>query len=72
MDDILLTDEEFLMKLTILTERQQQVLLMRFGLYDGRKWTIEEIAEYFSTTPKRIEQIEQTALKILQTPTRVL
>lgn len=71
MNDFLLTDEEFLMKLNILTERQQKIIKMRFGLFgDGREWSINEIADYFKTTTERIERIEQTALKILESPTR--
>ncbi len=56
--------------LSILTERERQVLELRFGLTDGKDHTLEEVSRYFSVTRERIRQIEAKALRKLRHPTR--
>jgi RNA polymerase primary sigma factor len=53
-----------------LTERERQVLEMRFGLRDGKDYTLEEVGKYFNVTRERIRQIEAKALRKLRHPTR--
>ncbi len=56
--------------LTALSERERQVLELRFGLMDGREHTLEEVSRYFDVTRERIRQIEAKALRKLRHPTR--
>ena len=49
-----------------LTEREQQVLILRFGLKDGKPRTLEEVGKHFSVTRERIRQIEGKALTKLR------
>jgi RNA polymerase primary sigma factor len=56
--------------LTALTERERQVLELRFGLVDGKDHTLEEVSRYFNVTRERIRQIEAKALRKLRHPTR--
>jgi RNA polymerase primary sigma factor len=56
--------------LSVLTERERQVLEMRFGLRDGKDYTLEEVGKHFSVTRERIRQIEAKALRKLRHPTR--
>ena len=56
--------------LTVLSERERQVLELRFGLMDGREHTLEEVSRYFDVTRERIRQIEAKALRKLRHPTR--
>jgi RNA polymerase primary sigma factor len=56
--------------LAVLTERERQVLEMRFGLQDGKDYTLEEVGKYFNVTRERIRQIEAKALRKLRHPTR--
>ncbi|MEW5939477.1 MAG: sigma-70 family RNA polymerase sigma factor [Chloroflexota bacterium] len=56
--------------LTALTERERQVLELRFGLVDGKDHTLEEVSRYFEVTRERIRQIEAKALRKLRHPTR--
>jgi RNA polymerase primary sigma factor len=56
--------------LSVLTERERQVLEMRFGLQDGKDYTLEEVGRYFQVTRERIRQIEAKALRKLRHPTR--
>jgi RNA polymerase primary sigma factor len=56
--------------LAILSERERQVLELRFGLTDGKDHTLEEVSRYFSVTRERIRQIEAKALRKLRHPTR--
>ncbi|HSR47703.1 MAG TPA: RNA polymerase sigma factor RpoD [Anaerolineales bacterium] len=56
--------------LSVLTERERQVLQMRFGLLDGKDYTLEEVGRYFNVTRERIRQIEAKALRKLRHPTR--
>lgn len=51
---------------TCLTEREQQVLVLRFGLKDGKPRTLEEVGQHFSVTRERIRQIEGKALTKLR------
>ena len=53
-----------------LTEREQKVLTLRFGLEDGRARTIEEVGKEFNVTRERIRQIEAKALRKLRHPSR--
>ena len=53
-----------------LTEREADVLRMRFGLYDGRTHTLEEVGQIFGVTRERIRQIENKAIRKLRHPSR--
>ena len=53
-----------------LTEREEKVLRLRFGLLDGRTRTLEEVGREFNVTRERIRQIEAKALRKLKHPTR--
>ena len=53
-----------------LTEREQKVLILRFGLEDGRSRTLEEVGKEFNVTRERIRQIEAKALRKLRHPSR--
>jgi RNA polymerase primary sigma factor len=65
-----LLKEQVQSALSVLTERERQVLEMRFGLLDGKDYTLEEVGRYFSVTRERIRQIEAKALRKLRHPTR--
>ena len=56
--------------LNTLTEREQRVLTLRFGLDDGRTRTLEEVGKEFNVTRERIRQIEAKALRKLRHPSR--
>lgn len=56
--------------LSSLTEREQKVIELRFGLKDGRQRTLEEVGEQFHVTRERIRQIEAKALRKLRHPQR--
>ena len=56
--------------LTTLSEREQRVLVLRFGLLDGRTRTLEEVGKEFNVTRERIRQIEAKALRKLRHPNR--
>lgn len=56
--------------LNTLTEREQRVLILRFGLKDGRTRTLEEVGKEFNVTRERIRQIEAKALRKLRHPSR--
>ena len=53
-----------------LTEREQKILKMRFGLEDGKNHTLEEVGQDFNVTRERIRQIEAKALRKLRHPSR--
>lgn len=62
--------DEINMVLEGLTEREEKVLRLRFGLEDGRTRTLEEVGKEFNVTRERIRQIEAKALRKLKHPTR--
>ena len=62
--------EQLVDVLGTLTEREQKVLNLRFGLEDGRARTLEEVGKKFDVTRERIRQIEAKALRKLRHPTR--
>ncbi len=62
--------EELLKVLSTLTDREQKVLRLRFGLDDGRTRTLEEVGKEFNVTRERIRQIEAKALRKLRHPSR--
>jgi RNA polymerase primary sigma factor len=57
--------------LETLTDREQEVLTLRFGLADGYPRTLEEVGRQFSVTRERIRQIEAKALRKMRHPTRI-
>ena len=65
-----LLKEQLLEVLDTLTEREQKVLRLRFGLDDGRARTLEEVGKEFNVTRERIRQIEAKALRKLRHPSR--
>ncbi|HPO04975.1 MAG TPA: RNA polymerase sigma factor RpoD [Bacillota bacterium] len=62
--------EQLVEVLDTLTEREQRVLRLRFGLDDGRARTLEEVGKRFDVTRERIRQIEAKALRKLRHPSR--
>ena len=62
--------EQLVEVLDTLTEREQKVLKLRFGLEDGRARTLEEVGKEFDVTRERIRQIEAKALRKLRHPSR--
>lgn len=56
--------------LDTLTDREQKVLRLRFGMNDGRARTLEEVGKEFDVTRERIRQIEAKALRKLRHPSR--
>ncbi|MDD3129532.1 MAG: RNA polymerase sigma factor RpoD, partial [Candidatus Izemoplasmatales bacterium] len=79
-DDEILTPYEFTSKemlkreldaaLETLTDREEKVLRMRFGLLDGKSRTLEEVGKEFNVTRERIRQIEAKAIRKLRSPNR--
>ena len=65
-----LLKEQLVEVLETLTEREQKVLRLRFGLDDGRARTLEEVGKEFNVTRERIRQIEAKALRKLRHPSR--
>ena len=65
-----LLHEQLMEALGTLTEREQKVLRLRFGLDDGRPRTLEEVGKEFNVTRERIRQIEAKALRKLRHPSR--
>ena len=65
-----LLHEQLMEVLLTLTEREQKVLRLRFGLDDGRPRTLEEVGRQFNVTRERIRQIEAKALRKLRHPSR--
>jgi RNA polymerase primary sigma factor len=62
--------DQISMLLDTLTDREQRVLVLRFGLTDGRTRTLEEVGKEFNVTRERIRQIEAKALRKLRHPSR--
>jgi RNA polymerase primary sigma factor len=58
--------------LEVLSQRERQVIELRYGLYDGYCHTLEELSAYFKLTRERIRQIEAKALRTLRQPIQVL
>ena len=56
--------------LDTLTEREADVLRLRFGMYDGKTHTLEEVGQHFGVTRERIRQIENKAIRKLRHPSR--
>lgn len=65
-----LLKEQIRSALGVLSEREREVLEMRFGLTDGQDHTLEEVGKHFGVTRERIRQIEAKALRKLRHPTR--
>ena len=65
-----LLKDEIDLVLGTLTEREEKVLRLRFGLEDGRTRTLEEVGKEFDVTRERIRQIEAKALRKLKNPTK--
>ena len=65
-----LLKEQINQVLSTLTEREEKVLRLRFGLEDGRSRTLEEVGQQFNVTRERIRQIEAKALRKLRHPNR--
>ena len=65
-----LLHEQLMEVLSTLTEREQKVLRLRFGLDDGRPRTLEEVGRQFNVTRERIRQIEAKSLRKLRHPSR--
>lgn len=68
--NIQLLKDEIDAVLSLLTEREEKVLRLRFGLEDGRNRTLEEVGKEFNVTRERIRQIEAKALRKLKHPTK--
>jgi RNA polymerase primary sigma factor len=62
--------EQMKSALAVLSDRERDVLEMRFGLLDGKDHTLEEVGLHFNVTRERIRQIESKALRKLRHPTR--
>ena len=67
---LILLKEQLGEVLSTLTEREEKVLRLRFGLEDGRSRTLEEVGKEFDVTRERIRQIEAKALRKLRHPSR--
>lgn len=65
-----LLKEEIKRALDTLTDRERKVLILRYGLFDGRERTLEEVGREFNVTRERIRQIETKALRKLKNPSR--
>ena len=65
-----LLKEQIAQVLSTLTDREEKVLRLRFGLEDGRARTLEEVGQQFNVTRERIRQIEAKALRKLRHPNR--
>ena len=66
----MLLKEQLSEVLDTLTERERKVLVLRFGIEDGRARTLEEVGQSFGVTRERIRQIEAKAIRKLKHPSR--
>ena len=62
--------EQILKVLDTLSERERKVIMMRFGLEDGKEHTLEDVGRYFNVTRERIRQIEAKAKRKLKQSSR--
>jgi RNA polymerase primary sigma factor len=62
--------EQLASVLATLTPREQKVLILRYGLEDGKPRTLEDVGKVFNVTRERIRQIEAKALRKLRHPSR--
>jgi RNA polymerase primary sigma factor len=67
---LILLKEQIADILSTLTDREEKVLRLRFGIEDGRSRTLEEVGREFNVTRERIRQIEAKALRKLRHPSR--
>ena len=67
---VLILKEQLEEVLNALTPREKSVLKLRYGLEDGKEWTLEDIGKVFNVTRERIRQIEAKALRKLRHPAR--
>ncbi len=58
--------EDIIDALKVLSEREQDILLLRYGITDGRMWTLEELGDLFHITRERVRQIEMRAFRRLR------
>lgn len=65
-----LLKDEIALALETLNKREEEVIMMRYGLHDGQPRTLEEVGQAFSLTRERIRQIEVMALRKLKSPAR--
>lgn len=65
-----LLKDEIALALETLNKREEEVIMMRYGLHDGQPRTLEEVGQAFSLTRERIRQIEVKALRKLKSPVR--
>ncbi|WP_230267961.1 RNA polymerase sigma factor RpoD [Allobaculum fili] len=65
-----LLKDEIALALETLNKREEEVIMMRYGLHDGQPCTLEEVGQAFSLTRERIRQIEVKALRKLKSPAR--
>ncbi|MFR7639602.1 MAG: RNA polymerase sigma factor RpoD [Allobaculum sp.] len=65
-----LLKDEIALALETLNKREEEVIMMRYGLHDGQPRTLEEVGQAFSLTRERIRQIEVKALRKLKSPAR--
>jgi RNA polymerase primary sigma factor len=57
--------------LAFLPPRQQTIIKMRFGLWDGERKTLQQIGDHFGVTRERIRQLEKKAMRKLKHPSRI-
>mgnify|MGYP002511926224 FL=1 len=67
---LMLLKEQLEEAMSALTEREKEVLKMRFGLNEAQPLTLEQVGKYFNVTRERIRQIEAKALRKLKHPSR--
>jgi RNA polymerase primary sigma factor len=67
---LMLLKEQLEEAMSALTDREKEVLTMRFGLNEAQPLTLEQVGKYFNVTRERIRQIEAKALRKLKHPSR--